>query len=116
MIGPFERMPDKTAIPEYFDAIKQPIAFDVIKKKLKRKKYNSVDQFMRDVDLLYDNAKSFNEDGSQIYEDAVEMQAEAHRLAKEEKSKPDTEYVMEDGRIPLPDGILHNAQLWKVGE
>lgn len=31
-------------------------------------------------------------------------------------AKPDTEYVMEEGRLPLPNGILHNGELWKVGD
>lgn len=29
---------------------------------------------MRDVDLMFENAKLFNEDNSQIYKDAVELQ------------------------------------------
>ena len=116
MIGHFERMPDKAAMPEYFNEIKQPMAFDLIKKKLKRKKYTSVEQFMRDVELVFENAKQYNTDESQIYKDAVEMQIEARSLADAEKSKPDTEYGMEDGRIPLPDGILHNGEQWKVGK
>jgi chromatin structure-remodeling complex subunit RSC1/2 len=116
MIGHFERMPDKAAMPEYFNEIKQPMAFDLIKKKLKRKKYNSLEHFMRDVELVFENAKQYNTDESQIYKDAVEMQIEARSLADAEKSKPDTEYGMEDGRIPLPDGILHNGEQWKVGE
>lgn len=41
---------------------------------------------------------------------------EANKLAEAEKSKPDDEYVMEEGRLPLPNGILHNGELWKVGD
>lgn len=44
------------------------------------------------------------------------MQQEAHNLADAEKAKPDTDYVMEEGRLPLPNGILHNGELWKVGD
>lgn len=43
-------------------------------------------------------------------------QSEAHKLSDIEKQKPDTEYVMEEGRLPLPNGILHNGELWKVGD
>lgn len=71
---------------------------------------------MVDVDLMFENAKSYNQDESQIFRDAVELQAEAHRLADEERSKPDTEYVMDEGRIPMPNGILHNGELYKVGD
>lgn len=116
MINHFERLPDKAAMPEYFQEIKQPIALDVIKKKLKRKKYQSIEQFMKDVDLMFDNAKSYNQDNSVIYKDAVALQKETRQVAEEEKKKPDTDYVMEDGRLPMPNGILHRGELWKVGD
>ena len=115
-ISHFERLPDKAVMPEYYNEIKTPIAFDVLKKKLKRKKYTTLEQFMKDVDTMFENAKSYNQDESQIYKDAVELQQEAHSLMDAEKAKPDTEYAMEEGRIPIPGGILHNGELWKVGD
>ncbi|KAI9666205.1 MAG: hypothetical protein M1821_004140 [Bathelium mastoideum] len=115
-ISHFERLPDKAVMPEYYNEIKNPIAFDVLKKKLKRKKYTTLEQFMKDVDVMFENAKSYNQDESQIYKDAVELQQEARALMDIEKAKPDTEYAMEEGRIPIPGGILHNGELWKVGD
>ncbi|KAH3563097.1 hypothetical protein KXV84_000747 [Aspergillus fumigatus] len=112
----FERLPDKATYPDYYVEIKEPIAIDIIKRKSKRKKYNSVDHFMRDMDLMFNNAKAYNQPDSQIYKDAVDLQVEARRLAEIEKRKPDSEYLMEDGRLPLPDGILYKGELWKVGD
>ncbi|KAJ5114609.1 hypothetical protein NUU61_000368 [Penicillium alfredii] len=112
----FERLPDKSAYPDYYMEIKEPIAIDIIKRKSKRKKYNSVDHFMRDLDLMFENAKTYNQSDSQIYKDAVDLQNESRKLAEQEKKKPDSEYLMEDGRFPLPDGILHRGELWKVGD
>lgn len=116
MINHFERLPDKAAMPEYFIEVRSPMAYDMLKRKLKRKKYQSLEQFMRDVHLMFENAKSYNQDDSQIYKDAVHLQAEAQRLAEEENAKSDSEYVMEEGRIPMPNGILHNGELYKVGD
>lgn len=116
LISHFERLPDKAQMPEYYTEIRNPMAYDLLKRNFKRKKYRSLDDFMRDVDLMFENAKQYNQDESQIYKDAVELQTEAHRLADEERAKPDTEYVMEEGRIPMPDGILHNGELYKVGD
>jgi chromatin structure-remodeling complex subunit RSC1/2 len=116
MVSAFERVPDKTVMPEYHSEIKNPMAMDILKRKLKRKKYNSVDHFMVDVELMFENAKQYNEEDSQIYKDAVHLQKEARKVAKAEKEKPDTEYVMEEGRIPMPSGIVHNGELWKVGD
>ena len=116
MIHHFEKLPDKATMPEYFVEIREPIAIELIKRKQKRKKYQSVDHFMRDVDIMFNNAKSYNQDESQIYKDADYLQAEAHRLAEEQKKRPDSDFVMEEGRIPLPNGILHNNELWQVGD
>ncbi|KAL5332812.1 hypothetical protein BJX70DRAFT_382917 [Aspergillus crustosus] len=112
----FERLPDKSVYPDYYIETKDPIAIDIIKRKSKRKKYNSVDHFMKDMDLMFNNAKAYNQSESQIYKDAVDLQADARRLADMEKKKPDSEYLMEDGRLPLPDGIFHKGELWKVGD
>ncbi|KAJ5335418.1 Bromodomain [Penicillium brevicompactum] len=112
----FERLPDKSAYPDYYHEIKEPIAIDGIKRKSKRKKYTSVDHFMRDLDHMFENAKAYNQSDSQIYKDAVDLQIESRKLADAEKKKPDSEFLMEDGRFPLPDGILHRGELWKVGD
>lgn len=74
MIHQFEKLPDKTTMPEYYHEIKEPIAIEFIKRKQKRKKYQSVDHFMRDIDTMFNNAKSYNQDESQIYKDAVLLQ------------------------------------------
>lgn len=116
MVSAFERVPDKAVMPEYHAEIRTPMAMDILKRKLKRKKYTSVDHFMLDVELMFDNAKQYNEEDSQIYKDAVHLQKESRKVAKAEKEKPDSDFVMEEGRIPMPNGILHNGELWKVGD
>lgn len=115
MVYHFERLPDKAVMPEYYNEVKTPMALDMIKKKLKRKKYTTVEQCMKDLETMFENAKSYNQDESQVYKDAVYLQKETKKIADEVKAKPDTDYVMEDGRLPMPDGILHNGELWKVG-
>jgi chromatin structure-remodeling complex subunit RSC1/2 len=110
----FEKLPDKTIMPEYYQEIKTPMAMDLIKRKAKRKKYQSVDQVMKDLELMFENAKAYNLEDSQVYRDAVDLQREARTLAEQEKKKPDSDYVDEDGKLPLPE-ILHNGEIWKVG-
>lgn len=43
-------------------------------------------------------------------------QTEAHKIADEELAKPDSDFALDDGRLPLPGGIEHNGQIWKVGD
>ncbi|KIN00995.1 hypothetical protein OIDMADRAFT_198053 [Oidiodendron maius Zn] len=97
-ILPFEKLPDKTLMPEYYQEVKNPIAMDLIKRKAKRKKYHSVDQVLKDLDLMFENAKEYNLEESQVYKDA-----------------PDSDFVDEDGKLPLPE-ILYNGEVWKVGD
>ncbi|KAF4618374.1 hypothetical protein G7Y89_g14929 [Cudoniella acicularis] len=111
----FEKLPDKTVMPEYYQEIKQPIALDLIKRKAKRKKYQSVDAVLKDLDLMFENAKTYNLEDSQVYKDAVDLQKEAKLIAEQEKKKPDSDFVDEDGRLPLAE-ILYNGELWKVGD
>lgn len=115
-VSHFERLPDKAVYPDYYMEIKEPVAIDHIKRKSKRKKYQSVDHFMKDMNLMFSNAKAYNQPESEIYRDAVDLQMESRKLAEFEKKKPDSEYLMEDGRLPLPNGILYKGELWKVGD
>ncbi|CAM1503735.1 Fc.00g013260.m01.CDS01 [Cosmosporella sp. VM-42] len=115
LILPFEKLPDKAVVPDYYQTIPRPIALDNIKKKAKRKKYQNVDQMLQDVELMFENAKAYNEDDSQVYMAAVELQGQARVLAEQEKARPDDDFRDEDGKLPLAD-IQYNGQAWRVGD
>lgn len=115
LIGPFEKVPDKQLAPDYHITIKNPIALDIIKRKAKRKSYQSIDQALKDIDLMFENAKEYNEETSQLYQDAVELQRQAHLLAEQELMRPDKEFEDEDGRRPVSE-IHHKGEVWKVGK
>lgn len=114
LILPFEKLPDKISLPDYYTTVTRPIALDNIKKKAKRKKYQHVDQLMQDVELMFENAKLYNEDDSEVYNAAVQLQSQARVLAEVEKARPDDDFRDEDGKLPLAD-IQYNGQTWKVG-
>lgn len=114
LILPFEKLPDKTAVADYYQTIANPIALDNIKKKAKRKKYHNVDQVLNDLVLMFENAKTYNEDDSAVYRAAVQLEQQARVLAENEKAKPDDDFRDEDGKLALAD-IHHNGETWKVG-
>lgn len=64
---------------------------------------------------MFNNAKEYNEEASDIYEAAVELQKQARELVAQEKSRPDDEFRDEDGKLPLSE-IQHNGQAWRVGK
>lgn len=115
LILPFEKLPDKQENPDYYDVITQPMALDHIKKKAKRKKYRSVDHVLADMDTMFENAKLYNEDGSDLFEAAVELQKFARELAAQEKEKPDDSFRDDEGKLPL-SAIESGGETWRVGD
>jgi chromatin structure-remodeling complex subunit RSC1/2 len=72
---------------------------------------------------MFNNAKVFNVDSSQIFKDAVMLQEELHRAAEHERSRKDEDLVGgEDGasyakntRIPV-EKIEHKGETYRVGK
>lgn len=87
--------------------------------------YKSLDQFVKDMELMFANAKAFNEDDSQVYKDAVMLQKELRSAAAIEKARTDEDLAGGgDGegavynknlRIPL-DKIGHKGDTYRVGK
>lgn len=115
LILPFEKLPDKAAISDYYTTITNPIALDNIKKKAKRKKYQSVEHVMSDIERMFENAKIYNEDDSPLFKAAVELQLQARVLAQQEKARPDDDFRDEDGKLPLAE-IEYKGEFWRVGK
>lgn len=59
----FMALPSKEEYPDYYKFIKKPIALDAVKKNLESKHYNSVEDMEKDIKLMTDNAKLYNEPG-----------------------------------------------------
>ncbi|KAI0542464.1 hypothetical protein GGR58DRAFT_510159 [Xylaria digitata] len=115
LIYPFEKLPDRASNPDYYKTISNPTALDVIKRKYKRKKYQNVDQAMQDINLMFENAKEYNIEESQLYKDAVQLQNYARELAEQEKTRPDNDFEDENGRRPVSE-IHHRGEIWRVGD
>ncbi|KAF2442048.1 Bromodomain-containing protein [Karstenula rhodostoma CBS 690.94] len=73
----FLTLPDKSKLPEYYDVIKLPIAIDTIEDKLNAGGYTSLAQVESDCKRLVNNAKSYNDRKSAIYEDAERLRKTA---------------------------------------
>ncbi|KAG8848047.1 hypothetical protein FRB96_001339 [Tulasnella sp. 330] len=70
----FMTMPSKKDYPTYTKVIKRPMTFDIIEKRLKRKEYDTVQNFANDVELIFSNAFIFNEENSYVWMDAKVLQ------------------------------------------
>lgn len=114
LVLPFEKLPDKTVVPDYYQTILNPIALDTIKKKARRKRYQTVDHAMGDMELMFGNAMLYNEDDSPVHQAAVELQKQARILAEEEKARPDEDFRDDEGKLPLAF-IEYKGETWRVG-
>ncbi|TGZ80195.1 Bromodomain-containing protein [Ascodesmis nigricans] len=121
----FDKLPEKKEFPEYYVQIRDPMAVDIVRKNIKRREYKSVEQFLGDMELMFENAKIFNEEDSDIYKNAVALQEELRKSAEIENARTDEELAGagEDGeggsrklfRIPL-DKIEHKGETYRVGD
>lgn len=60
--------------PDYYQLITQPIALASIRKRVTGGYYKSITQYREDWQLMFDNARTYNQEGSWVYIDAEEME------------------------------------------
>ncbi|KAL2825607.1 SNF2 family N-terminal domain-containing protein [Aspergillus cavernicola] len=89
IIEPFMKPPPKSQYPDYYMIIHNPIAMEMIRKKINREEYQNLRDFRSDVHLLCQNARTYNEDGSILFQDANDIEARCHfELRKETQNLP----------------------------
>uniref|UniRef100_UPI00018BF9FB Bromodomain protein 1 n=1 Tax=Plasmodium falciparum (isolate 3D7) TaxID=36329 RepID=UPI00018BF9FB len=64
----FEKLVDakKQNCPDYYDVIKNPMSFSCIKTKLKKGQYAYPSEFVKDVQLIFDNCSLYNTSNSVV--------------------------------------------------
>ena len=67
---PFQELLPKKEWADYYLIIKNPICLQQIEKRINKKEYQSLREYREDIHLLCQNARTYNEDGSEIYRDA----------------------------------------------
>lgn len=75
--------PIKEGIPQYLEIIKNPMDLSTVESKINEKKYKSIEETLIDLQLIWDNCKSFNMEESEIYKSAEAMQKRMLNIIKE---------------------------------
>lgn len=73
LIDPFLKLPSKRLYPDYYEEIKNPIAMNIIKKRLNKRLYKSFKDFNNDLELIFQNAMQYNLEESVIYSNAKRL-------------------------------------------
>ncbi|GAU95990.1 hypothetical protein RvY_07501 [Ramazzottius varieornatus] len=102
--GAFIELPTRKELPEYYKIIRRPLDFNRLEKYIKDKKYQSMHDFEKDVMLMCKNAQTFNQDGSQIFEDSRVI-AELFKEAKRQLDAGENDIFVEPGSIVLPPTV-----------
>lgn len=72
--------PEKLGIPDYFEVITNPIDFGTIKIKLAENMYDSMESFLADIQLTFDNCIKFNGEESHVTKLCKNVREEYKRL------------------------------------
>lgn len=79
----FMELPSKRLYADYYVLIQNPIAMDIINKRINNRTYQRLGEFRADFQLMFDNARKYNTEGSLIYEDANIMEKEFNKKLNE---------------------------------
>ncbi|ESO11119.1 hypothetical protein HELRODRAFT_194900 [Helobdella robusta] len=74
----FRTLPLRKEYPDYYQIIKQPIDMNIIELKIKHDKYLNLMSLSLDFELMFNNARQYNEETSMIYRDADVLERFMH--------------------------------------
>ncbi|ODV77033.1 uncharacterized protein CANTADRAFT_57083 [Suhomyces tanzawaensis NRRL Y-17324] len=77
----FLKLPSRKLYPDYYQIIKHPVAISSIKKQIEQEKFDTFEAFLEEVRIMCRNAKTYNEEGSFVYTDALAIEAVLDRHA-----------------------------------
>lgn len=66
----FLKLPLKKQYADYYKIIKRPTAISQIRRHLRQEKYDTFESFLAELRLMCSNAKTYNQEGLWVYEDA----------------------------------------------
>jgi len=79
----FMERPSKKLYPDYYAVIKDPMDMKTINERIKADMYKTVEDFMQDVRLMFNNCRQYNEEGSEIVKDANTLEKRLYMKTKE---------------------------------
>ncbi|EPT05008.1 hypothetical protein FOMPIDRAFT_1045676 [Fomitopsis schrenkii] len=86
---PFQQPVNADEVPDYFEVIKQPMDFSTMEHKLDTNQYPNLDAFLVDAQLVFDNCRTYNPEGTVYYKNSIKLEKflkehAAYRVKKED--------------------------------
>ncbi|ORZ27532.1 Bromodomain-containing protein [Lobosporangium transversale] len=112
----FMELPSKDDYPDYYDEISKPIAINIIEEKIARGEYTKMELFEKDMNQMFDNAKIYNAEGSEVYSDAETLQHLFWKtIGKNGRGRHMKGKVQRKHNTLLPE-IVHQGETYRVGD
>ncbi|EDW84391.1 uncharacterized protein Dwil_GK13168 [Drosophila willistoni] len=114
----FMEKPPRKVYPDYYDVIINPIDMNTIEHNIKSDRYATVEDVVADYRLMFSNCRQYNEEGSNIYEDANVLERALNEKLKEfpglaEVKKPVQKYTKLGRKLKT---TLVTDRLWQFYE
>ncbi|XP_066473267.1 protein polybromo-1 isoform X2 [Tiliqua scincoides] len=88
--------PSKKDYPDYYKIILEPMDLKIIEHNIRSDKYAGEENMMEDMKLMFRNARHYNEEGSQVYNDAHILE----KILKEKRKELGP--LLEDEEVASP--------------
>ncbi|RPA81174.1 BAH-domain-containing protein, partial [Ascobolus immersus RN42] len=122
----FDKLPDQKQHPGYYTRIANPISVEGIKKKIKRREYEVLNDFINDLRLMFQNTRQYYDQNHILYKDSLILEDEAAKLAQTEMAKSEIQLGEEmfsaagdrnvkDKRFPVSK-IDHKGESYTLGD
>jgi hypothetical protein len=98
----FMQLPSVEELPIYYQVITQPVDLDGILKRIRGSKYTSWEPFRDDMLQMFHNARVFNQEGSVIYNDALDLEQLLYKCLRRHSNLKNVE-VGQQSRVPSPE-------------
>uniref|UniRef100_A0A3Q0SJU1 Protein polybromo-1 n=1 Tax=Amphilophus citrinellus TaxID=61819 RepID=A0A3Q0SJU1_AMPCI len=85
--------PSKKDYPDYYNVILEPMDLKTIEHNIRNERYATEEALMEDMKLMFRNARHYNEEGSQVYNDADILEKILKDKRKELGPPPDEDDV-----------------------
>lgn len=80
---PFLQPVNRDEVPDYFDVIKEPMDLVTMESKLENDRYPSLQDFVYDARLVYNNCRSYNNETTTYYKNATKLEKFMNSKIKE---------------------------------
>ncbi|OWF46473.1 nucleosome-remodeling factor subunit NURF301-like isoform X2 [Mizuhopecten yessoensis] len=68
MAWPFLEAVDRNEVPDYYHVVKDPMDLTTVEKRLQKKKYHRLKDFVKDVTKIFDNCRLYNPTDTPFYQ------------------------------------------------